>query len=81
VIPGHIQRGGSPSAYDRVLATRFGVHAAYLVDKDIYGVSVAMRDGTVTANPLCEVAGKTKFIPQDDQIVQIARRMGVCMGD
>ena len=57
VVPGHIQRGGSPSAYDRVLATQFGVHAAQLIEKGEYGVSVALAGNTITHNPLNEIAG------------------------
>ena len=81
VVPGHIQRGGSPSAYDRVLSTRFGVHAAQLIRDGVYGMAVGMHGHDVVHNPLREVAGKTKFVPQDHQIVQAARQMGICMGD
>lgn len=81
VIPGHIQRGGSPSAYDRVLATRFGVHAAQLIRGGVYGVSVALKGDEVVHNPLKEVAGVTKFVPVDHQMVQIARNIGIRFGD
>ncbi len=81
VLPGHIQRGGSPSAYDRVLATRFGAYAARLVEGEIYGVTVALRDNLVVANPLLEVAGKTKEVPLGDQMIELARDMGICLGD
>ncbi|MDL2317529.1 6-phosphofructokinase [Eubacteriales bacterium OttesenSCG-928-A19] len=81
VVPGHIQRGGSPSAYDRMLATRFGVHAAELIRDEVYGMAVGMLGGTVVHNPLSEVAGKTKYVPQDDQNIQAARSMGICFGD
>ena len=50
-VPGHMQRGGSPSAYDRVLATQFGTYAAGLVADEHYGVTVAMVNRSVTANP------------------------------
>lgn len=81
VVPGHIQRGGSPSAYDRVLATRFGVHAASLIRDGIFGVAVGLRGSEVTHNPLSEVAGKTKFVLSTDQNITAARAMGICMGD
>lgn len=81
VVPGHIQRGGSPSAYDRILATRFGVHAAEMIRDEVYGMAVGMRGNEVVHNPLSEVAGKTKFVPREDQVVQAARSMGVCFGD
>ena len=80
VIPGHIQRGGSPSAYDRVLATRFGAHAAGLIRENTYGVSVAMIGNAVGHNPLEEVAGKTKNVPVDHQVVTVARKMGISFG-
>lgn len=82
VVPGHIQRGGSPGAFDRVLSTQFGVYAADLIAKGIYGVTVAMDDHHVTHNPLSEVAGKTKFIdPENCQMIDVARSMGICLGD
>lgn len=80
VVPGHVQRGGSPSAYDRMLSTNFGVHAAQLIAQENYGQAVAMIGSTVGHNPLAEVAGKTKFVPQDAQAVRSARAMGVSFG-
>jgi 6-phosphofructokinase 1 len=80
VIPGHIQRGGTPSAYDRVLATRFGVHAAELIRDGQYGVTVAMIGDKVGHNPLDEIAGKTKFVPVDHQMINVARCMGISFG-
>ena len=62
-IPGHMQRGGSPSAYDRVLATEFGSYAAKLVEIERYGVTVAMLNGHVTANRLADIAGKARNVP------------------
>jgi 6-phosphofructokinase 1 len=80
-VPGHMLRGGSPSAYDRVLATKFGVHAAKLISKEKYGYAVAMIKDNVSENPLSEVAGKTKFVPPDDQLVKTARDIGISFGD
>lgn len=80
-IPGHMLRGGSPSAYDRVLATKFGVHAAELVAKEKYGYAVAMIKEVVSENKLEDVAGKTKFVPEDDQMVKYAKALGVSFGD
>ena len=80
-IPGHMLRGGSPSAYDRVLATKFGVHAAQLIADDKYGYAVAMVNEVVTENPLSEVAGKTKFVPVDHQLVKTAKDIGISFGD
>lgn len=80
-VPGHMVRGGSPSAYDRILATKFGAFAAQLVAEEEYGVTVAMVNGKVTANPLEEIAGKTKFVPADHQLVETARMLGVSFGE
>ena len=81
VVPGHIQRGGSPSAYDRVLATQFGVHAAQLIAKEEYGVSVALVGNTITHNRLSEIAGVPKLVPPEHQMVQVAKDMGISFGN
>jgi 6-phosphofructokinase 1 len=81
VVPGHIQRGGSPSAQDRVLSTQFGVHASQLIRQELYGTTVAMLGATVGHNMLSDVAGKTKSVPPDHQLVTVARSMGICLGD
>ena len=80
VVPGHVQRGGSPCAYDRVLSTQFGVYAANLIANDVYGVSVAVANHEVTHNPLSEIAGKTKFVTPDCQMVRVAQNMGISFG-
>ena len=79
-VPGHMQRGGSPSAYDRVLATQFGTYAAGLVADEHYGVTVAMVNRSVTANPLIDIAGKTRNVPDDCAMLNVARSMGVSLG-
>lgn len=79
-VPGHMQRGGSPSAYDRVLATQFGAYAAGLVADEHYGVTVAMVNSHITANPLADVAGKTRGVPGDCDMLNVARAMGICLG-
>ncbi|MDD6682112.1 MAG: ATP-dependent 6-phosphofructokinase [Clostridiales bacterium] len=81
VVPGHVQRGGSPSAYDRVLSTQFGVHAAQLIAREEYGVTVALVGNTITHNNLSEIAGVPKLVPQDHQMVQVAKDMGISFGD
>ncbi len=81
VVPGHIQRGGSPSAYDRVLSTQFGAYAARLIQQNIYGVGVAMVDGVVTHHPLKDIAGKSKLVQPDDPLVLCAKDLGIVFGD
>ncbi len=80
-VPGHMLRGGSPSAYDRALATQFGCRAAELLFKEKFGYTVAMVDEKITENKLADIAGKTKFVTPDDQMVIAARRIGVSFGD
>ncbi|MEA4852953.1 MAG: ATP-dependent 6-phosphofructokinase [Christensenella sp.] len=80
VVPGHIQRGGSPCAYDRILATKFGVKAAELIWEKKFGYTVAMKDGKLSQNTLKEVAGKTKLVTENSDIVRIAKNMGICFG-
>lgn len=80
-VPGHMLRGGSPSAYDRILATKFGVHAANLILQEKYGMTVAKVKDKITANKLSDVAGLTKFVEPDDQIISTARNLGVSFGD
>ncbi len=81
VVPGHMQRGGTPSAYDRVLATQFGVHAAQLIRDGAYGYSVALSGNTITHNKLSDIAGVSKLVPADHQMVGIAKDIGISFGD
>ncbi|PJF37812.1 MAG: 6-phosphofructokinase, partial [Phototrophicales bacterium] len=64
-ILGHVQRGGTPSPADRLLATRLGTAAAQLIHDGVYGVMVAARGDDIEAIPLKEVAGKRKTVPPD----------------
>lgn len=81
VVPGHILRGGSPSAYDRVLATKFGAKAANLIMQEKYGYTVAKIGSEISENKLSDVTMKTKFVPADDKVVVTARDIGVSFGD
>lgn len=81
VIPGHILRGGSPSAYDRILATQFGAHAARLLKQEKFGYTVAMVDGNITENKLVDVAMKTKFVEENDMMVLTAKDIGISFGN
>ena len=67
-------------AYDRVLATQFGSYAAGLVADEHYGVTVAMVNRHVTANPLADIAGKTRGVPGDCDMLNVARAMGISLG-
>lgn len=81
VVPGHYQRGGAPCPYDRVLATQMGVHAAKLIQAGQYGHTVAVKDGVVTSNLIEEVAGKTKTIPLDADLLRVGREIGLSYGE
>ena len=80
-ILGHLQRGGTPSPADRLLATRLGTSCAELLDQGTYGVMLAARGDGVEPVPLEDVAGKKKFVPPDHPWVQAARLVGVSFGN
>ena len=80
-ILGHLQRGGTPSAADRVLATRLGTACADLINAEVSGVMVAARGEGTEAMPLEDVAGRTKLVPTDHPWVSSARRVGTNLGD
>ena len=80
-VPGHYQRGGPPCPYDRVLATQFGVAAADLIVNRQYGRMVAIQGGRIVSIPLEDAASKTKFLPVDHPMIQVARDIGICLGD
>jgi 6-phosphofructokinase 1 len=80
-ILGYQQRGGTPSAADRILATRLGTACADLINEGVSGVMVAARGEGVEAIPLEEVAGRKKLVPLDHPWVVSARRVGTNLGD
>ena len=80
-VLGHIQRGGSPNAYDRVLSTQFGVHAAELIRDGVYGVTVALKGNEITHNKLSDIAGVPKLVPPDNTMITTARNIGISFGD
>jgi 6-phosphofructokinase 1 len=80
-ILGYIQRGGSPSANDRILATRFGAHAVEMIANKKFGHMVAKKGEELTSVPLSEVGGKLRLVPPDHSLIKKGRRMGVCFGD
>ncbi len=80
-ILGHVQRGGTPSAQDRLLATRLGTTAARLAAEGTTGVMVAMVNGRAVPVPLEEVAGKRATVPLDHPWIATARNLGLGLGD
>lgn len=80
-ILGYIQRGGSPSPTDRILATRFGASAVNLIAKEDYGKMVIKKGEKIKSIPLSEVGGKLRLVPSDHALVKKARGLGVCLGN
>ncbi|MCL1817749.1 MAG: ATP-dependent 6-phosphofructokinase, partial [Spirochaetaceae bacterium] len=80
-VLGYLQRGGTPSPYDRLLATMFGTAAAELLYRGEYGKMVALEGTRVVSRPLEDIAGKLKTIPPDHPLIQTARSVGACFGD
>ena len=80
-ILGYVQRGGTPCAADRLLATRLGAAAADLVADGEYGFMVAARGDNAVPVPLADVAGKVKLVPPDHEWVTAARKVGTGLGD
>jgi ATP-dependent phosphofructokinase / diphosphate-dependent phosphofructokinase len=81
LVLGHLQRGGGPNAYDRLLALRFGAAAVKLVGEGAFGTMVALDPPDVLAVPLEEAIAKIKTVPVDGDIVHTARALGICLGD
>lgn len=79
-VLGYIQRGGSPSPMDRILATRFGAAAANIIADREYGKMVAQKNCDIVAVPLSEVAGKTRLVEPDNPLVKKAKEMGTNFG-
>jgi 6-phosphofructokinase 1 len=80
-ILGHVQRGGSPSTADRLLATQLGTSAADAIAEETTGVMIAARNGEAVRVPLAEIAGNRKSVPLDHPWIESARRLGICIGD
>lgn len=80
-VPGHMQRGGEPCPYDRVISSRLGAAAARLIIKEKYGYMVGFKDGEIVPVPLGEVAGKLKMVDPDSSIIKEAKGLGICFGD
>jgi ATP-dependent phosphofructokinase / diphosphate-dependent phosphofructokinase len=80
-ILGYLQRGGIPSAADRLLATRLGTACADLINEGTFGVMVASRGEQAVPVPLVDVAGYKKLVPSDHAWVASAKRLGTCFGD
>ena len=80
-VLGHVQRGGTPTPFDRVLSTQFGVRAAQLVLEGQFDRMVTLQGGLLASVPLSRVAGQNRRIAPTDPLLQMARQVGICLGD
>ncbi len=80
-ILGHVQRGGTPSPIDRILATNLGTASTDVIERGEFGVMIAARGDDYVTVPLEEVAGRRHTVPLDHPWIRAARSLGVCMGD
>ena len=81
LVLGHLQRGGSPTTFDRLLALRFGSAAVRAIGDGNFGSAVVYTPPTVSRLPLSEMVGKVKLVPLDSGIIMTARNLGVSLGD
>ncbi len=80
-VLGHIQRGGSPIPFDRILATRFGKAAADLIARGQFGTMAALRGDSIVAVPIKDAVSRMKYVDPDGEIVATARSVGIAFGD
>lgn len=80
-VLGHIQRGGVPIAFDRILAAQFGVKAFELVNNGDFGKMVSYRYPNIVSVPLAEAVSKMNFVQEDSALIHTARGLGICLGD
>jgi 6-phosphofructokinase 1 len=81
VVLGHLQRGGAPTSFDRILATRFGGKAVELIRQGDFGKMVAFAPPDIIGRPLEEVVGRTRTVPLDSDVLLTAKALGVAFGD
>ncbi len=79
-ILGHLQRGGTPTAYDRILSSRYGVGAADLIGSGNLNRMVALQGNEITSVPITDIGGKTRKVTMDDELIEVAKKVGTNMG-
>ena len=80
-VLGYIQRGGSPSPYDRILGTRFGVAAVDLIARGEFGKMVCLQSECITGVDIAHAIGKMKAVDPQGELVRTARAIGISFGD
>jgi 6-phosphofructokinase 1 len=81
VVMGHLQRGGSPTPFDRILATRLGTKAIDMVEREEFGFMVGVKGDSLVKVPLQTVAQGPRLVPLNDPLIKVARSVGTCFGD
>lgn len=81
LVLGHLQRGGTPSSYDRLISLRFGAAAIRSLDNQEFNKMIVMQQNSIKIIPLENVAGKIKQVPVQSDTILTAREIGVCLGD
>ena len=80
-VLGHLQRGGSPIPFDRVLATRYGIKAVEMVEQNQWGHLACLKNGQMSTISLADVAGEPREVSTKDELIRVARATGVEFGD
>ncbi len=81
LVLGHLQRGGSPTTFDRLLALRFGAAAVRLIEEKVFDHMVALKDSKMVAVPIADAIKKRKKVDISNDKVMTAREIGICLGD
>jgi len=81
IVLGHLQRGGAPTTFDRLLSLRFGTAAVRFVQAGKFGTTAALRSTEIIAVPIEEAIGQMKSVPMDSDIIMTARSLGISFGD
>ena len=80
-VLGHLLRGGTPTAFDRILATRFGIDALSLALEDKFGSMICFKDGNFSSIPIQQAVSQLKLVTPDSPLVKAAKQVGTCFGD
>ena len=81
IVQGHLQRGGSPTAFDRLLASRFGTMAVHLVAEGKFGHMVALNGENIVSIPIAQAVATQKFVPLQGDLVRTALGLDLCLGE
>jgi 6-phosphofructokinase 1 len=81
MVLGHLQRGGSPTTFDRLLGLRFGAAAVRACADGAFGTMVGLDGNRIVRTPLADAVGRQKLVPLDSDVVVTARELGISLGD